>query len=35
MNNFPSDIFNKMCEIETVILIAWLKLNVSVTVSVG
>ena len=28
MNNFPWDIFKKMCEIETVILIAWLKLNV-------
>ena len=27
MNNFPWDIFKKMCEIETVILIAWLKLN--------
>ena len=29
MNNFPWDIFKKMCEIKTIILIAWLKLNVS------
>ena len=28
MNNFPRDIFKKMCEIKTIILIAWLKLNV-------
>ena len=28
MNNFPWDIFKKMCEIKTIILIAWFKLNV-------